>query len=133
MAACKKYTWPFVFHMQPATLSSRHVASWPHSYSNRYGRHAANCSIFCSISTHLTIELAKRVDVLSVSWPINPLWSTRIRYENRKITVLFIKNCRPYLAASFLIFKCTINIARYQKVCTRSFALIFFCSTWTKS
>jgi hypothetical protein len=41
-------TWPLVFHMQPVTLSSRHVASWPRSYSNHYCRHAVNCSIFCS-------------------------------------------------------------------------------------
>jgi hypothetical protein len=41
-------TWPLVFHMQPATLSSRHVASWSCSYSNHYCRHAANYSIFCS-------------------------------------------------------------------------------------
>jgi hypothetical protein len=48
VAACKKYTRPLVFHAQPAMLSSKQVASWPRSYSNRYCRHAANCSFFCS-------------------------------------------------------------------------------------
>jgi hypothetical protein len=47
-ATCNLYTRPIVSTPHMATWPVKHAAIWPRVYSNRYCRHTAICSVFCS-------------------------------------------------------------------------------------
>jgi len=50
-ATCNLYTRPIVSTPHMATWPAKHAAIWPCVYSNRYCRHAAIYSVFCSEET----------------------------------------------------------------------------------
>jgi hypothetical protein len=75
MWPCKKYMQLLVWLIQLATLSSRHVASCPRVYSNRYYRHAADCAFFCICKSNIA-DIRLRV----VSCRIYMIDSTKNRF-----------------------------------------------------
>jgi len=55
-ATCNLYTRPIVSTPHMATWPAKHAAIWPRGHSNRYCRHAAIFSVFCSEKRSITIE-----------------------------------------------------------------------------